>query len=110
MESSVKECLEQIRTHLTGPQRDALRSMTQKLLEAAPELDMKGWMASVDLSADRLGFVLSNDLKVSQAVIDASPEDAAVISRKDRQRELLIYSVSEPYFELRKQLGISLGG
>lgn len=109
MESSVKECIEQIRTHLTGPQRDALRSMTQKLLEAAPELDMKGWMAAVDLSADRVGFVLSNDLKVSQAVIEASPEDVAVISRKDRQRELLVYSTSEPYFELRKALGISLG-
>lgn len=109
MESAVKECSEQIRTHLTGPQRDALRSMTQKLLEAAPELDMKGWMAGVDLSGDRLGFVLSNDLKVSQAVIEASPEDAAVISRKDRQRELLAYSISEPYFELRKALGISLG-
>jgi hypothetical protein len=33
-----------------------------------------------------------------------------VISKKDRLRELLAYSVSEPYFELRKALGIALGG
>ncbi len=109
MEGSVKECTEAIRMQLSGPQRDALRSMTQKLLEAAPELDMKGWMAGVDLSADRLGFIASNDLKVSNAVIEASPEDAAVLSRKDRQRELLVYSVSESYFELRKAIGIALG-
>jgi tetratricopeptide (TPR) repeat protein len=110
MENQVKECSEAIRTHLGGPHRDALRSMTQKLLEAAPELDMKGWMAGVDLSADRVGFVLSNDLKVSNAVIEASPEEASVLSRKDRLRELMVYSVSEPYFELRKAIGISLGG
>jgi tetratricopeptide (TPR) repeat protein len=110
MEQAVKECIEAIRTQLTGPQRDALRSLTQKLLDAAPELDMKGWMAGVDLSADRLGFVLGNDLKLANAVIDASPDDASVVAKKDRLRELMVYSVSEEYFELRKALGIALGG
>jgi hypothetical protein len=110
MEGPVKECIEAIRTQLTGPQRDSLRSLTQKLLDAAPELDMKGWMAGVDLSADRLGFVLGNDLKIANAVIDASPDDSSVVAKKDRLRELLVYSVSEEYFELRKALGIALGG
>lgn len=110
MESHVRECVEAIQRHLPGPQREALRSLTQKLLEAAPELDMKAWMAGVDLTADRVGFVLSNDLKIANAVIEASPEDASSVSRKDRMRELLAYSVSEPYFELRKRIGIALGG
>jgi serine/threonine protein kinase/tetratricopeptide (TPR) repeat protein len=110
MEGPARECIEVIRAQLTGPQRDALRSLTQKLLEAAPELDMKRWMAGVDLSADRLGLLLGNDLKIANAVIDASPEDASVVSKKDRLRELLVYSVSEQYFELRKSLGIALGG
>jgi hypothetical protein len=110
MEPTVQECLEAIRTQLTGPQRDTLRSLTQKLLEAAPELDMKAWMAGVDLTADRLGFLLANDLKISSAVIDASPDEVSVVSKRDRLRELFAYSVSEPYFELRKALGIALGG
>ncbi|HET8933350.1 MAG TPA: tetratricopeptide repeat protein [Polyangiales bacterium] len=110
MEPTVQECLEAIRTQLTGPQRDTLRSLTQKLLEAAPELDMKAWMAGVDLTADRMGFLLANDLKISSAVIDASPDEVAVVSKRDRLRELFAYSVSEPYFELRRALGIALGG
>jgi tetratricopeptide (TPR) repeat protein len=110
MEAHVNECVQAIQRQLPGPQRDALRSLTQKLLEAAPELDMKAWMAGVDLTADRIGFVLSNDLKIANAVIEASPEDAASIGRKDRLRELLAYSISEPYFELRKRIGIALGG
>ncbi len=106
----VRECVEAIQRQLPGPQRDTLRSLTQKLLEAAPELDMKAWMAGVDLTADRVGFVLSNDLKIANAVIEASPEDASSVGRKDRLRELLAFSVSEPYFELRKRIGIALGG
>jgi hypothetical protein len=109
MEGQVKECSDAINRHLAGPQRDGLRSLTQKLLEAAPELDMRAWMAGVDLTADRIGFVLSNDLKIANAVIEASPEDSASIGRKQRLRDLLAYSVSEPYLELRKRLGIALG-
>jgi len=110
MENQVRAGVDAIQAHLGGPQREALRSMTQKLLEAAPELDLKAWMAAVDLTADRLGFIVANDLKLANAVIEASPEDSASVSRKDRLRELLAYSVSEPYFELRRRLGISLGG
>ena len=109
MESQVREASAAIQKGLTGPQRDALRSMTQKLLEAAPELDMKRWMAGVDLTADRVGLVLSNDLKIAHAVIEASPEDSSTVGRKERIRELLSYSISEPYFELRKRMGIALG-
>lgn len=110
MENQVRNAVDAITTHLGGPQRDALRSMTQKLLEAAPELDMKEWMAAVDLTADRLGFILSNDLKLANAVIEASPEDSASVSRKDRLRDLLAYSTSEQYLELRRRIGIALGG
>ena len=109
MDAQVKEHVAAIRQHLLGQQIDTLRSLTQKLLEAAPELDMKGWMAGVDLTADRAGLILCNDLKVANAVVDASPEEAASVSRKDRLRELLVYSTSENYFELRKRMGISLG-
>jgi hypothetical protein len=43
-------------------------------------------------------------------VIEASPEDSSSVGRKQRLKELLAYSISEPYFELRKRLGIALGG
>ncbi|MDD9947256.1 MAG: protein kinase [Myxococcales bacterium] len=110
MQVQVAECEEAIKNHMLGPQREALRSLTQKLLDGAPELDTKRWMAGVDLTADRIGFVLSNDLKIACAVIDASPESSSVIPREDRIQQLLSYSISEPYFELRKRMGIALGG
>ncbi len=109
LEPQVKSCTAAIKQHLTGPQRDTLLSMTQKLLQSAPELDMKRWVTGVDLTADRIGFTMSNDLKLASAVIEASPEGASALPGKDRVRELLRYGVSEQYFELRHRLGIALG-
>ena len=60
-------------------------------------------------AADRLGFVLANDLAITNAIVRASPADAAAISQKDRLKELTLYSVSESYLHLRHELGIALG-
>jgi hypothetical protein len=110
LEAHVKSCNTAIEKFLTGPQREGLRSLTQKLLGTAPELDMKRWLAGVDLTADRVGLIVSNDLKLANAVITASPEESSTISNKERERELLRYSISEEYFELRRRLAIALGG
>lgn len=109
LETQVRSCTTAIKQHLTGPQRDTLLSLTQKLLQTAPELDMKRWVTGVDLTADRIGFTMSNDLRLASAVIEASPEGSSTLPSKDRVRELLRYAVSEQYFELRHRLGTALG-
>jgi hypothetical protein len=95
--------------HLTGPQQDTLRSLVQRLLSAAPELDLKKWTAAVDLTADRVGFLLSNDLEIANALVRASPDEASAVPQKERLKELTLFSVSESYFALRHKLGIAIG-
>lgn len=109
LEASVGEHSAAFTQHLTGPQVEQLRSVVHKLLAAAPELDMKRWVASVDLTADRVGLVLANDLEIATAIVRASPEDAAAATQKDRLKELYLYSVSEDYLSLRHKLGIAIG-
>lgn len=106
---SVHEHLGAFRAHLTGPQQETLRSLVQKLLSAAPELDLKRWTAAVDLTADRVGFVLANDLETALAVVRASPEESSAVPQKERLRELHLYSVSEQYLALRHKLKIAIG-
>jgi tetratricopeptide (TPR) repeat protein len=95
--------------HLTGPQQEMLRSHVTKLLQAAPELDLKKWTAAVDLTADRVGFLLSNDLEIASALVRASPDEASAVPQKDRLKELTLFSVSESYLSLRHKLGIAIG-
>ena len=107
--SAVNEHQAAFKQHLTGPQQDTLRSHVNRLLQAAPELDLKKWTAAVDLTADRVGFVLANDLEIATALVRASPDEASAIPQKDRLKELTLYSVSESYLTLRHKLGIAIG-
>jgi len=107
--SSVEQHLSAFEEHLTGPQRERLGSHVQKLLAAAPELDLKRWVGGVDLTADRAGFILSNDLEIATAMIKASPEESAGVSQKERLKELHTYSVSGAYLTLRRKIGIAIG-
>ncbi|MFK7988569.1 MAG: protein kinase [Sandaracinaceae bacterium] len=109
MASSVDQHMAAFRQHLAGPDQERLRSHVQKLLAAAPELDLKRWVGAVDLTADRAGFILANDLELALAVIKASPDEAAGVPQKERIKELHTYAVSENYLSLRHRLGISIG-
>jgi tetratricopeptide (TPR) repeat protein len=109
LDAQVAEHLAAFKQHLTPPQQEHLKSLVAKLLAAAPELNLKRWVAAVDLTADRIGFVLANDLELALAVIQASPEDGAAVAQKDRLKELYLYAVSEPYMSLRYKLGINIG-
>lgn len=109
-EAQIRSCYGIVEKNLSDPQRDTLRDLTRKMLSSAPELDMKRWINGVDLTADRIGFAVCNDLKIANAVIEASPEEASSLPAKERERELLRYSISDSYFELRRRLGIALRG
>lgn len=108
VEGPVTENLEALSAGLSGPLREQLASLVTKLLQDAGSLDLKKWVAAVDLTADRVGFLVAHDLGVSNEVIEASGEDASSVSMKERLKELLLFAVSEKYFSLRDQLGIDI--
>ncbi len=97
-----------IKQLVTGNQLDLLTSLVSKIVASDASLDLKRWMLGVDLTADRVGFLLANDLPMSLAVIRATPEDQSIVPQADRIRELRLYAMSEEYFRLRQRLGIAM--
>jgi hypothetical protein len=95
--------------HLGAPQQRALISSVEHLLREQPEVDVKRWALGVDLSADRIGFILANSIDTAVAVIRASPPDSAMASERERLKELYRYAVSPDYLALRQILGITIG-
>ena len=65
-------------------------------------------MAGVDLTADRAGFVICNDLELSSEMIKAADDGSSAVPQKERLRELVLYSTSEEYFALRRRLGLNI--
>jgi tetratricopeptide (TPR) repeat protein len=96
---------------LIPPQHlEQLGAVVKKLVEAEEAADLSQWLQAVEYSANHAGFILSNDLEVAAAVIAREPVPVGGIPAKEKVKELVLYSISEGYFEVRNQLGLSIVG
>ena len=107
LQGQVTDAMTAMQADFQGVQREKLASAVSKLLQAGGALDLKKWVAAIDLTADRAGFVLAHDLASATEVMRATEEGASV-PVKDRMKELVLFSVSEEYFALRDKLQIRI--
>ncbi|HEX4473906.1 MAG TPA: hypothetical protein VH142_02445, partial [Polyangiaceae bacterium] len=103
----VDEAMTAMKPDFQGVQKERLSSLVSKLIQTGAALDLKKWVASIDLTADRIGFLLAHDLQLATEVIRAT-EDGASLPGKERVKEAVLFSVSEEYFDIRQRLGIAI--
>jgi hypothetical protein len=108
LEGPVTEASKALDESIKGPTRDQLARVVSRLLQDGAALDLKRWVAGVDLTADRIGLVIAHDLETSLEIIAASDESASAVPRERRRRELILYSASRRYLELRSYLSIAV--
>ena len=107
LQGPVQESMGAMAVDFQGANKERLASLVSKLLQSGGSLDLKKWVASVDLTADRAGFLLAHDLQMTTEVIRATEEGASVPG-KERVKEVVLFSVSEEYFDLRAKLSIAI--
>ena len=90
-------------------QRDGLRLVVQKFVEDGASADLKRWMQAIELTACRAGLLLCADLEIAKKIIAAESQLPGDLPAQDKLKELIVFSVSEQYFTLRKGLGIAVG-
>ncbi len=99
---------------LAGPLR---QQGPTPLLEQIGELSVKlsgrlgngliaSWRTATDLTANRVGLICANDFETAAKAIATEGAALSSLSVKDRLRDLLAYAVSEPYFQVRRHLGL----
>jgi tetratricopeptide (TPR) repeat protein/tRNA A-37 threonylcarbamoyl transferase component Bud32 len=103
----VSEAMGFMNQEFQGIPREMLASTVSKLLQSGGAIDLKKWVAAIDLTADRAGFLLAHDLSVSTEVMRAT-EDASSVPGKERVREVVLFSISEAYLALREKLLITV--
>ncbi len=88
---------------------EQLGAVVQRFVQAAPQVDLARWGHSVDATSHRAGFVVCGDLEVASRMVSAEAVTVGGPQVKDKIKELVLYSISEEYFAVRQQMGITIG-
>jgi hypothetical protein len=89
---------------------EQLGSVVARFIQAAPEINLTKWGHAVEATSHRAGFVVCGDLEVAARMVSAEPVTVDEPQVKDKIKELVLYSISDEYFTVRTQLGLTITG
>jgi hypothetical protein len=98
-----------LQSSLLPVQAEQLKRVVKAFSESQASADLKKWAAAVELTACRAGLLLCNDLEVAVRMVNNEPPGFSDVPPKDKVMQLILFSVSEEYFNLREKLGITIG-
>ncbi len=96
---------EALQRQVPGPLLEQVGELSVQLSGRVGNGLIASWRAATDLTANRVGLIVSNDLEVAARAIATEGASLSSMPVKDRLRDLLAYAVSEPYFAVRRHLG-----
>jgi tetratricopeptide (TPR) repeat protein len=67
------------------------------------------WGHAVDATSYRAGFTVCGDLEVAARMVSAEPVSMGGPQVKDKIKDLVLFSISEDYFAIRAQMGLTIG-
>ncbi|MBA3541286.1 MAG: tetratricopeptide repeat protein, partial [Deltaproteobacteria bacterium] len=99
-----------LRSQVPAPLLEQVSDLSNKLSGRVGNGLISAWRTATDLTANRVGFIVANDLETAAKAIATEGAALSSLSVKDRLRDLLAFAVSEPYFQVRRHLGQHVRG
>jgi tetratricopeptide (TPR) repeat protein len=99
-----------LQKQVPGPLLEQVAEISKSLSGRLGNGLVSNWRAATDLTANRVGFIVSNDFETAARAIATEGASLSSMSVKERLRDLLAYAVSEPYFQVRRHLGLHIRG
>ena len=87
---------------------EKLGHVVSSIVDVGGASDVTRWVQCSELTAVRAGLLLCGDLSVAAKLLRQEPVVAGDLSPTEKVRELVRFTVSEPYHELRRSLGIDV--
>ncbi len=106
--AAVAQYLEMMRAAVQPAWLEQLVAVVKHFTDQQSSVDLQRWSQAMELTAQRAGFVLCNDLQVAADLIQVEAVTVGSLPSKEKIRELVLYSVSPLYYEVRQQLGLAL--
>jgi tetratricopeptide (TPR) repeat protein len=95
----------EIQSRLTSATAQALRAMLARL---ANPIDLVKWRNCVDAAAQRAGLLVAGELAASARMLASDPVVSGGLRPSQRVQDLVAYSVSPNYFQIRQHLGVAI--
>ena len=106
---AVDKTLKYMAGKLHPAQAEQLAGLVAKFAQAQAGVDLSKWWTTTELTANRAGFLLCNDLEVAARMISLEPAGIGAMTPKEKVKDLVLYSISEDYFQARQHLGMVIG-
>ena len=102
--------IELLRTQIPAPDLTEMTKLIQKMsANPAQHLNVSKWLEMVEHSSNRLGLLLCNDVGSAIQAIKNEQRQFSKAPTQERIREVILFALSENYFQLRKALGLAIG-
>ncbi len=86
-----------------------VRKYMKQYLAQGKNPNLSAWLTHVENTCIRMGLVMCGDLHEAASCIknDTNPIGKATV--KEKIREMVLFSISDEYFEIRQRLGLAIG-
>jgi hypothetical protein len=88
-------------------QRSELQIAVERLDVRGGKIDLAAWLRSVELTANRAGMLFAGDLAVAMRLAKHESRAIADVTFEDRRADLLGWSASTAYANLRAHVGLA---
>jgi tetratricopeptide (TPR) repeat protein len=88
--------------------QERLLQLARQYRSQSEDLSIRDWLEGVEHTCNRVGLLLSGDLDAAVQVLKSARVVSPSGSSRSLIRELIFYSISEEYFELRRALGAAI--
>ena len=94
----------------TSPQTlESIRDVVNVFFKAKGSIDLNKWLNALEFTSNRISFILTQDLELLENMFKR--ETVGVLSKADykmKMADILNYSISTDYLELRKEIGLAV--
>lgn len=102
----IGQVIKNIKTKLTQDQQQSLTNLIKGLIASGGEIALEQFMHRAEDVANRLAFLLCDDLPATAAALSRSADPASTRSVNQRMEAIIHYAISPEYIAIRQQLGL----
>ncbi len=88
---------------------ESIREVVEAFFKAKGSIDLNKWLNAVEFTSNRIAFLFTQDLELLENMFKR--ETVGVLSKADYKAkiaDILNYSISDDYLQLRKEIGLAI--